>query len=260
MLKVAIMGAAGRMGHALIRCANRIDKLTVTAALESSGHPDLGKDAGIVAGETELGVKITDEMDTINNADVSIDFALHDAIPAHAAHAADHGIPLVVGSTGLSGEETKALESASGSIPVVWAPNMSMGINLLLSLVSKTAESLQKEYEIELFETHHIHKKDAPSGTALKLGEYAAKARNLDPEKDILHEQQPARGQILIHSTREGEVVGDHSVVFKSQWEEITLSHHAISRDTFAMGALQAAQWVAYKDPGMYNMQDVLGL
>lgn len=260
MLNLTVIGAAGRMGQALVRCITSLDDKSLYAAIDMPGHEHTGKDVGLLAGIGKTNIFLSESLDASKGSDVMIDFALHQAVPDHVRYASEQGIPMVIGTTGMENNEAEEIRKRSDQIPIVWAPNMSMGINLLLSLVQRTAESLPSKYAIELFETHHIHKKDAPSGTALKLAGQAAKARGMDPEKDILHEQKPENGKILIHSSREGEVVGDHSVVYKSRWEEITLSHHAISRDSFAMGAVQAAEWVTSREPGLYDMQDVLGL
>ncbi len=265
MTKIAIAGAAGRMGQALIRCAARENDLKVVAAVEQKGNPAIGKDAGSVAGAEEIGVRISDDPRSIAGADVLIDFTAHDAVPGNARLAVDLGIAVVIGTTGLNDGERAAVEKAANRIPIVWAPNMSLGVNLLFSVVNKAAAVLGAGYGVEIDETHHVHKKDAPSGTALRLGEKVAEGREQDLKKVMVHETGTSGARhpgdkIVIRSHREGEVVGDHTVRFGNDAETVEFTHHALSRDAFALGALRAAQWVASRRPRLYDMQDVLGL
>jgi 4-hydroxy-tetrahydrodipicolinate reductase len=276
MTKVAILGSAGRMGKALILCAQRVDDVEVVAAIEQKDDPSIGQDAGTVAEIDEIRVKITDDMKAISTADVVIDFTLHDAVPEHAKLAAEMGVPMVLGTTGLTEVEREAVEKAASKVPVVWAPNMSLGINLFFSLVKKAAEVLGKGYKVEIDETHHVNKQDSPSGTALCLGENVAKGLGVDFKSVMFHEKREPilmgdaeaeqefpdypEGSILIRSYREGEVVGDHTVTFGADGETVEFTHHAWSREAFAMGAIRAAQWVVTQRPRLYDMQDVLGL
>jgi 4-hydroxy-tetrahydrodipicolinate reductase len=276
MTKVAILGAAGRMGKALVRCAQRTDDVEVVAAIEQKDDPSIGQDAGTVAETDEIRVKITDDMNAVSGADVVIDFTLHDAVPEHAKLIAGMCIPMVIGSTGLTDGERAAVDKAAMKVPIVWSPNMSLGINLFFSLVKKAAEVLGKGYKVEIDETHHVDKKDSPSGTALCLGENVAKGLGVDFKSVMFHEKREPlimadaevekefpdypEGAILIRSYREGEVVGDHTVTFGTDGETVEFTHHAWNREAFAMGALRAAQWVVTQRPRLYDMQDVLGL
>lgn len=265
MIRIAIAGAAGRMGKALIQCAGQLDTLTVRAALEYAGHPDLGRDAGVCAGVDTIGVPLTDTASGIREADVLIDFTLHTAVPANAAAAADGGTAFVLGTTGLSDAEAAAVHAAAERVPVVWAPNMSLGVNLLWSLVKRAAAVLGTGYDAEIVEMHHRHKQDAPSGTALRLGEKIAEGRGqifadvVDYGREGMVGARP-EGRIGIHAVRGGDIVGDHTVILATDGERIELGHRATSRAAFAMGALRAAQWVHGREPGLYDMADVLGL
>jgi 4-hydroxy-tetrahydrodipicolinate reductase len=265
MTTLAIMGAGGRMGCALVRCVRAFDELKLAAAIEGSGHRAIGQDAGIVAGVDACGITVTDDVDGASSADVFIDFTFHDAVPGNAAFAAEHGRAIVIGTTGLSDDEAAHVRSAASKIPIVWAPNMSLGINLLFTLVEKAAAALGIEYDAEIVETHHRRKKDAPSGTALELARRVAKGRVQDLDevacygREGLVGERP-QGEIGIHALRVGDVVGEHTVTLGTESERIELIHRASSRDAFAVGALRAARWVAGRDPGMYDMTDVLGL
>jgi len=253
------------MGLSMIRCASHFKDLRVVAAIDKPGDPAIGKNAGMLAGIGETDVVITDSLKTTAAAEVIVDFSFHTATAANARATADLGLGMVVGTTGLSEEEGLAVRKAAERIPIVWAPNMSMGVNVLFSLVSKAAETLGLRYDVEIVEAHHKHKKDAPSGTAIQLAKEVAAARNQDLNAVAVygrHGQTGERpdGQIAIHSVRMGDVVGDHTVNFSVDGERLELSHRATSRDALAVGALRAAMWVARRKPGLYNMQDVLGL
>ena len=243
----------------------RATDIKLVAAIEQQEHPSIGKDAGEVSGIAKCGVKISSNLRTIADADVAIDFTLHTAVPAKARLAAELGKPMVIGTTGLDDSETAAVRAAAAKVPIVWAPNMSLGVNLLFALVSKAAAVLGPDYLVEIEETHHVHKKDAPSGTALRLGERIAAGRGVDFRAVMHHVDEesdaPAQpGKITIRSHRIGEVVGDHTVVFKNEAETVELTHHAWSRDALAMGALYATRWVVGHAPGLYDMQAVMGL
>ena len=272
MTKITITGAAGRMGQTIIRCAHALKGVSVTGAVERPGHPDIGKDAGVLAGIGKTGVKIGNDLcSALKHANVLIDFTLHSAVPQNAIIASKLRIPMVIGTTGLSRAESTKIRLAAKKIPIVWAPNMSLGVNLLFAVVRKWASVLGPGYTAEINETHHIHKKDAPSGTALRLGEKIAEGRNIDFKKAMVHNPKSrnagklskgsaGKDKIIIRSHRIGETVGDHTVKFENKGERIELSHHAHSRDAFALGALCAAKWATKRKPGLYDMQDVLGL
>lgn len=266
MVNIVIIGAAGRMGQALIRCSQRAQEICVVGTIEWTGCPCVGRDAGAVAGVADLGIKIsTDLQACIPQADVLIDFSMHDAVPAHVELAAEHKKGIVIGTTGLDAAEKGRVVNAARHIPVVWAPNMSVGVNLLFALVKKAAAILDTSYDVEIVEMHHHFKKDAPSGTALRLGERVAEGRGQAFEKvavygrEGLTGERPA-GQIGIHAVRAGDIIGDHSVLFATEGERVEFNHRASSRDAFALGALRAARWVAGHAPGLFDMQDVLGL
>jgi len=265
MTTVAILGAAGRMGVALLRCAQRVKDVNVVAALEAEGHPRLGEDAGTVAGCGPSGLTISSDPRAAAKADVLIDFTVHVATAGNARWAADAGKAIVIGTTGLTEEEAAVVHAAAERIPVVWAPSMSLGVNLLFAMTEKAAALLGEEYDIEIIEMHHHHKKDAPSGTALRLAEKAAAGRGqtLSAVACYGREGQVGErpsGEIGIHAVRAGDVVGEHTVLFAAEGERLELSCRASSRDSYAMGGLRAAQWVLGRAPGLYDMQDVLGL
>ncbi len=253
------------MGQALVRCAAHFPDLRVVAAVERADHPDLGQDVGTLAGLRALGVGMAGTVDSAAVADVWIDFSDHRAVPTHAGLAAQYQKRMVIGTTGLDRVETQAVEAAARQTGIVWSPNMSLGVNLLVELVRQAAGALGLDYDIEIVEAHHKHKKDAPSGTALFLAKGAAAGRKQDLDavacygREGITGERP-RGQIGIHALRAGSIVGDHTVALASDTEIIELTHRAVSRDAFAMGALRAAMWVAARPAGMYGMKDVLGL
>jgi len=265
MVKIAIFGAAGRMGQAIIRCSRRLNDLQVVAAIESSQCPFLGKDAGIVAGTLDIGVPFSDnDREGASKAEVLIDFSFPSSSARHALLAAEFKKPIVIGITGLNNEEKNSLKKASAQTAVLWSPNMSLGVNILNAAVGQFAQKLA-DYDVEIVEMHHCRKKDAPSGTALRLAETIAAARGISLDNAAVYgrhgntgERRP--GQIGIHAVRGGDVVGDHTIIFSSEGERIELSHRASSRDGFAIGALRAAQWMVGKPAGFYDMSDVLGL
>ena len=272
MTRITIIGAAGRMGQAIIRCARTLKDISVTGAVEQAGHPAINKDAGVLAGIGKIGINIGDDLrQALKHSNVLIDFTIHSAVPQNAIIASKLGIPMVIGTTGLSLSETGRIRQAAKKIPIVLAPNMSLGVNLLFAIVRKSASVLGAGYTAEIDETHHIHKKDAPSGTALRLGEKIAEGRKIDFRKAMMHnpksrnagklsEGSAGKDKIIIRSHRIGETVGDHTVKFENKGEKIELSHHAHTRDALAQGAICAAKWAAKRKPGLYDMQDVLGL
>jgi 4-hydroxy-tetrahydrodipicolinate reductase len=255
------------MGQALIRCAMAMPELELAGATERPGHEWLGRDTGeIIGSESRSGVSLTDELEPVlAQADVLIDFTYHSAVPRNAQLAARLKRAVVIGTTGLGTDESMAVDKAANSVPIVWAPNMSLGVNLLFAMAKRAASVLGTGYEVRIDETHHIHKLDAPSGTALRLGEKVADGAGVRFEDVYLHDEggvmasYPA-GRIAIRSYREGEVFGDHTVVFDGLAERVELTHHVKSRDALALGALHAAKWVCSQRPRLYDMQDVLGL
>lgn len=241
--KVVIVGSKGRMGEALTRLAEQDPRLDLVA--------------GVDKGDSIL--------DVIDRCDAVIEFAHHSLTGNLAKMAADHGRALVIGTTGHTAEERQAIEAAARRVPIVFAPNFSVGVNLLFFLTQLAAETLGENYDQEVVEMHHRHKLDAPSGTARRLGEILAEAAGGTYEDLTLHGRHGDVGArpkrvIGMHALRGGDVVGDHTVHFAADGERVELTHRASSRDTFASGALRAAQWVRSRSPGLYSMQDVLGL
>lgn len=267
MISIAIVGAAGRMGQALVRCSKMMPGIQLVAAVDHPACPLCGKDSGLLAGIGETGIRITHDLAAaVKAADVLIDFSFHENVPLTVKLAAEHGKAVVVGTTGLNPEERAAVDAAARVIPIVWAPNMSLGVNLLFSLVEKAAKALGLDYDVEITEAHHRYKKDAPSGTALRLGEKVAQGRSQNFRdvaifgREGLGGERP-RGQIGIHALRAADIIGDHTVLFATEGERVEISHRATSRDAFAKGALHAGVWLAGgRSPGLYDMQDVLGL
>lgn len=266
MIKVSVSGAAGRMGRAIINAVMDNPEIVLTGALETPGHSMLGSDAGDVAAVGKVGVKITDNIKrAFKEADVIIDFSTPEASMKNIENAASLKKAIVVGTTGFSVQQRDRIKTLASGTSLVMAPNMSVGVNVLLRLVGDTASLLGADYDIEIVESHHRHKKDAPSGTAIRLAEVAADAigRNLEEvvvfeRKGIIGERKP--GEIGIQCIRGGDIVGDHTVIFAGPGERLELTHRAHSRETFAAGAVKAACWVAGKPKGMYDMLDVLGL
>ncbi len=266
MVRAIVAGAGGRMGGRIITMINETEGIELAAAFERPDSPVVGQDAGVVAGVGELGVKIEDSLDAvIDKGDVIIDFTFHEASVQHAKKAAEKGRAMVIGTTGFSSEEYAALDEYSKSFPLVVAPNMSVGVNLLYKLLEMAATVLGDDYDVEIVEAHHRMKKDAPSGTALQLGRVVAKALGRDFDKVAVFERhgmigERSKQEIGIQTIRAGDIVGEHTVLFGGIGERIEITHKASSRDTFAKGAVRAAMWVVGKPAGRYSMQDVLGL
>jgi len=265
-MKIAVAGAAGRMGQMLIKRIAATDGCTLAGALEGPASNALGRDAGELAGVGANGVKIvSDGVAALGAAEVVIDFTVPAATVAHAAIAADKGVAMVIGTTGLDPAQTALVHAAAKRVPIMWAANMALGVNLLMALVEKTAAMLDPAYDIEVLEMHHRHKIDAPSGTALALGRSAAAGRGVELEKVWRrsrdgHTGARPTGEIGFATLRGGEEVGVHTVFFASAGERLELTHRAFSREGYALGAVTAAQWLKGKKPGLYGMKDVLGL
>ncbi|MFO1408702.1 MAG: 4-hydroxy-tetrahydrodipicolinate reductase [Steroidobacteraceae bacterium] len=266
MLNVAMLGASGRMGRAIVPLIVEAGDVTLTGALAAAQDPSIGHDAGVLSGVAPCGVAVTDDPAVaLRGAAVSIDFTRPDASVEHARLCREAGCALVVGTTGHDAAERARLEAVTDRIPVVIAPNMSLGVNLLFRLAELAARALDTGYDIEIFEAHHRHKVDAPSGTALGLGRAAATGRGgrLEDLADyIRHGQTGARvpGRIGFSVMRGGDIVGEHRLVFAGPGEQVELSHLAQDRSSFARGAIAAARWAAGRPPGLYTMADVLGL
>ena len=265
MMRVAVLGANGRMGKAIIGCLNESESLRLVGAVTIPSDPDLGQDAGECAGVGSLGVMLTDDLDLgLDRAQVAIDFTLPGALETNLRACETAGCPLVIGTTGLSATHMELLESAAHQIPIVYARNMSVGVNVFMELVARAAAALGEEYDVEITEAHHRHKVDAPSGTALALGERIATGRGRRLQ-DVAVRARDGQvgprvpGTIGFSVVRGGNIVGEHSVRFIAPEEQVEFSHAAFDRRTFARGAIRAAQWVAGRAPGLYSMADVLG-
>lgn len=266
MVNVIVAGAAGRMGQRIGHMVSGTAGLNYAAAFEAKGSPAIGKDVGELLFGEPSGVLIEEGLEAvIGKGDVIIDFTFHAATMEFARIAANHNTAMVIGTTGLTEENLAELKDLSANFPCVQAPNMSVCVNVLFKLVKKTAAILGGDYDIEIVEAHHNKKKDAPSGTALKLGELAAEGVGqklsevgVFERNGIIGERDP--NEIGIQTIRAADIVGEHTVYFAGPGERIELSHRAHSRDHFAKGAATAAAWIADKEPGMYSMFDVLGL
>ncbi|MEP6565328.1 MAG: 4-hydroxy-tetrahydrodipicolinate reductase [Mesorhizobium sp.] len=265
-MRLIVAGAGGRMGRALVRAISETDGAIVTGALEAPGSELLGKDAGVLAGLPANGVKLSADLWSLSaHADGILDFTVPGATIANVAIAAQRGLVHVIGTTGLSASDDAVIKSVTSRAIVVQSGNMSLGVNLLAALVKRVAQSLDEGFDIEILEMHHRAKIDAPSGTALMLGQAAAAGRQIAlGERSARgrdgHTGARRPGDIGFASLRGGTVTGDHSVIFAGPYERITLAHHAEDRMIFAHGALKAAMWAHGKKPGLYSMADVLGL
>ncbi len=265
-MRLTVVGAAGRMGGALIRAISQMDGVRLSAAVERTDSPAIGQDCGVLAGLPANGITVTDDaLAAFAATDGILDFTAPAASRHFAELAAQARIVHVIGTTGLSDEDLSAIHPAARHARIVQSGNMSLGVNLLAALVRRAAAALDEDFDIEVLEMHHRHKVDSPSGTAYLLGEAAAKGRGLDlaersvRSRDGFTGERP-RGDIGFATLRGGTVIGDHSVVFAGPLETITLSHHAQDRQIFARGAVKAALWARDRKPGFYTMEDVLGL
>ncbi len=266
MTRLAITGAAGRMGRALIESALATPGVSIGAAIEHLASPAVGRDAGEFIGRVRLGVTIVSSLaEVMNNFDVLVDFTAPAATLIHVHACRKAGKPMVIGTTGLTPEQSAAVRDAARDIAIVHAPNMSIGVNLCFKLTELAAQIMGANSDIEIIEAHHNQKKDAPSGTALRLGEVVAAALESDLASRAVYAregQTGARkpGSIGFSSIRAGDIIGDHTVLFAAPGESIEITHRATSRGNFAAGALRAAQWIVTQKRGLYDMQDVLNL
>jgi len=267
MVRTVITGAAGRMGSTLVRLVRDTPGFELAGATARPGSAYVGQDVGEAARVGSLGVPMVDALRKALDAgaDAVIDFTGAEASVAHAKLCAERGVALVVGSTGFSPEATAQVAAAAKSIPVVMAPNMSVGVNVVIQVAAQLARVLGEGFDVEVLEAHHRMKKDAPSGTALRLAEELATALGRDKARDLTFARhglvgaRPA-GEIGVQTLRGGDVVGEHTVFFYGDGERVELTHRATSREQFARGALRAAAWVAGRPAGLYDMADVLGL
>lgn len=266
MTNIIVAGAAGRMGSRLSALSFEYPELKLVGGFERSGHKDIGKDIGVLVGVGEKQIALADGLGSIiDNGDVIIDFTAPAATLSNVQLAVAQKKAMVIGTTGMEKDQIEHIRAAAQSIPIMFAPNFSVGVNLLLKVLQDVARVLGDEYDIEVIEAHHRLKKDAPSGTALKLAQVVADAvnRNLDEvgvyaRKGIIGER--TKKEIGIQTIRGGDIVGEHTVMFCGLGERVEITHKASSRDTFTRGALRAASWIVQQKPGLYDMQDVLGL
>lgn len=265
-IRVIISGCCGRMGSRLVALAHQAKDLTLVGAIESSAQDGLGRDVGEYIGIGAVGVLVSARLETIaQRGDCLIEFSTPEATVEHARIAARLCVPMVIGTTGLSDRALASIRQASRRIPLLISPNMSVGVNVLFRLAEEAATMLGTAYDIEIVETHHAGKKDAPSGTAKRLAEVVARVRALALRRAAVYGRagmQPRRShdEIGIHAVRAGDVVGDHQLTFATAGERLELTHRASSRDTFALGALRATRFLVQQRPGLYDMRDVLGL
>ena len=264
-MKIAVAGASGRMGRMLIEAIRNAPDAQLSGALDVAGAPGLGTDAAAFLGSTS-GVLITDDLDqALSEADLLIDFTRPEGTLKHLKYCAEHGIKMVIGTTGFDEAGKAAIASAARHTALVFAPNMSVGVNVTMKLLEMAAKSFAEGYDIEIIEAHHRHKVDAPSGTALQMGEVIARALGRDLNEVGVFAREGVTGardpsSIGFATIRGGDIVGDHTVLFAGIGERIEISHKSSSRVTYANGSLRAARFLAGRDVGLYDMQDVLGL
>ena len=265
-VKAIVVGAAGRMGLRLLAAIHESPNVLLAAAVEREGHPNLGRDAGEIAGLEKWNIPLSAALqEVISSGDVVIDFTNAESSLKNLQVAVESGKSAVIGSTGFSPAQIKEVQALTRKIPCVLSPNMSVGVNVMFRVIGDLAKILGEDYDVEVIEAHHRMKKDAPSGTAVKMGQILAQAlnRNLDQvgvyeRKGIIGERK--RAEIGMQAIRAGDIVGEHTVIFGGLGERLEVIHRAHSRDNFARGALRAASWVVNQKPGLYDMQDVLGL
>jgi 4-hydroxy-tetrahydrodipicolinate reductase len=265
-ISLAILGVSGRMGRTLLTGIDNSSDLKLSGGLDSPDSRWVNQDAGSIAGPSAAGIVITsDPTIAIRGAQAAIAFALPQGTPAIVAACMAAKCPLVLGTTGHNAEQLATVEAAAKHIPIVMASNFSLGVNLLFKLSELAAKALNADYDAEIFEAHHRNKKDAPSGTALSIGRAVAKGRGTTLENEAVYSRHGetgvrARGAIGFSVVRGGDIIGDHTLTFAGLGERFELTHKAQDRMSFAVGALQATRWVVGKKPGLYSMQDVLGL
>ncbi len=264
-LKLAIAGAGGRMGQTLLEAVLSVSDLRLGAALEVPGSPLLGQDAGAPLGK-QTGVRVTSDIkEALAVSQVLIDFTRPEGSLRHLEACRQQGVAAVIGTTGFNAEQKAALAELAKTVPIVFAPNMSVGVNLMIRLLEIAARTLPQGFDIEIIEAHHRHKVDAPSGTALRLGEAVAGALGRDLKACAIYGREGVTGErdptsIGFATVRAGDIVGEHTVMFAGIGERLEITHKASSRMTFAQGALRAARFLADRQPGLYEMADVLGL
>lgn len=266
MIKAAVAGACGKMGARTITLMAETEGLALVGALETKGHPGIGRRvAELYSVPWQEVIVVDDPEQALAGADVTIEFSVPNASVAHLRLAAEKGRAMVIGTTGFSAEQLAEIEVLTKKTPCVLSPNMSLGVNLMYGLIDRAARALGDDYDVEIYEAHHRMKRDAPSGTALKMAEVAARALGRDLASCAVWQRKGEVGprsakEIGLQAIRAGDIVGEHTVLFAGIGERLELIHRAHSRDTFARGALRAARWVVGRPPGLYDMGDVLGL
>ncbi len=266
MIKTAIAGIAGKMGGRILSLIREEEGIKIIGATERQGHPIIGKDVGVYAGGDQIGVLVSDKIEEAAfDADVIVDFTSPGAALSNAEYASKTGKAMVIGTTGFSEYEKKELESLAKGFPCVISPNMSIGVNVMFEVAKRLAQLLGDGFDVEIIEAHHRFKADAPSGTALRLGEVVAEALGRDFREAARFERYGRIGErkgdeIGIQTIRGGDIVGEHTLIFCGIGERLELTHRALSRDNFARGAIRALKWVVGKPPGIYTMKEVLGI
>lgn len=266
MVKAIVAGAGGRMGGRIIHMIHQSQDVSLVAAFEHPDHPGVNQDVGQVVGLGEMGIKVAGFLkEVIELGEVLIDFTTPEATLENIRMASPHGLSMVIGTTGITGDNLKELSELAKKIRCVMAPNMSVGVNVMFRIAGEMAKTLGRDYDMEILEAHHKLKKDAPSGTAMRLAQILADSVNRDLEKVAVYERKGIIGQrsdeeIGIQTWRAGDITGEHTVMFGGIGERLELTHRAHNRDNFARGAVRAAAWVVNQPVGLYDMQDVLGL
>jgi len=266
MTRIAVCGAAGRMGKTILEVCHEAEGVSIAAAIEHKDSPMIGMDAGELAGIGKQGVSIVDDIAlAVDQFDVLIDFTVAAAVIQNVENCVTAGKRMIIGTTGLDKEQTDIIRTASDEIAIVFAPNLSIGVNLCFKLVELAAQIIGNDTDIEIIEAHHNQKIDAPSGTAIRMGEIIAEVLDRDLKECAVYGRQGHTGvrdnkTIGFDSIRAGDIVGDHTVMFAAPGERVEITHKASSRKTFAAGAVRAATWIMSKETGLFDMQDVLGL
>ena len=266
MLRLGINGAGGRMGRTLVRACMEDDQVRLGSAFEAPSADSIGSDAGEIAGTGRTGVIIRDDPQACHaDFEILVDFTVPECTMQLLEICREHGKSMVIGTTGLDARQKLRLQEAARDISIVFAPNMSTGVNLCLQLLQVAARTLGDEYDVEIIEAHHRHKVDAPSGTALRMGEVVAESLGRDLDECAVYGRHGHTGKrdtrtIGFETIRAGDIVGEHTVMFSGVGERVEITHRASSRMSFARGAMRAAAWLASQDPGLYDMQDVLGI
>ncbi len=266
VVRVGVCGAAGRMGKTILEVCQETEDVSIGAAIEYQGSPFIGVDAGELAGIGRIDIPVSDDIRPVTDQfDVLIDFTVATSVASNIEKCARAGKRMVIGTTGLGVKERDLIEKTAGKTAIVFAPNMSIGVNLCFKLLEMAARVIGDDTDIEIIEAHHRHKKDAPSGTALRMGEVIAGTLGRDLKQCAVYGREGITGErdkktIGFETIRAGDIVGEHTVMFASNGERVEITHKATSRKTFAAGAVRAAQWIFTREKGLYDMQDVLGL